>query len=367
MLYDDCMNRTERMQIFCSGILSWYSVHKRTLPWRDLTTKDFDHKAYLVLVSEVMLQQTQVSRVVILYKQFVQKFPRIEDLAEASNAEVLIAWRGLGYNSRALRLRDTARIISAHTPHPNPLPRGEGKLARKSPIVRHEYFPRSMEELQKLPGIGHYTAGAIRNFAFGIPTPCIDVNIRRILHRFFVGPENEDGTWKKDDAYLHSLAGEALRVITCTGESKVGNEGKVSKVGDLFLLAPTMPSAWHSALMDFGSLVCTKNSPKWDLFPEDLRLCCKAYGKDIARNPRIQKKEPGRMMAGKFVPNRIFRGRIIEALRDAKKGLTLDEIGARIAIDWTMQDHRVWLGNVLRSLLCDHMIVKNSAHYRLSE
>lgn len=73
------------------------------------------------------------------------------------------------------------------------------------------------------------------------------------------------------------------------------------------------------------------------------------------------------MMAGKFVPNRIFRGRIIEALRDAKKGLTLDQIGSQIAVDWTMGDHRIWLANVLRSLLCDHMIVKSSTHFRLSE
>ena len=200
------MDRLCRMHLFCTGILDWYAVHRRTLPWRDLKTKNLDHKAYLVLVSEVMLQQTQVPRVIILYKKFIQTFPLIEDLAKASNAEVLIAWRGLGYNSRALRLRDTAKAI-----------------------VSQNCFPREMHDLQKLPGIGHYTAGAIRNFAFGIPTPCIDVNIRRILHRFFVGPENVDGTWKKDDAYLLKIAEEALATVMKGTVGVVGEEGEVGK------------------------------------------------------------------------------------------------------------------------------------------
>lgn len=354
------MNRSERMQVFCAGILAWYAVHRRTLPWRDLKERDPNHRAYLVLVSEMMLQQTQVARVIILYKKFILTFPRIEDLANASNGEVLIAWRGLGYNARALRLRNIARIISHDL---------------------HGVFPTSMEDLQKLPGIGHYTAGAIRNFAFGIPTPCIDTNIRRILHRFFIGPENPDGTWKKDDAYLLGLAENLLMLVSQRAENKMWRsaglagpragatplKGKGWSTEGKPLGFPSVSAAWHSALMDFGSLVCTKNSPKWDLFPNGLKQCCKAYGRDVARTPRAQKKEPGRMMAGKFVPNRIFRGRIIEALRDAKKGLTLDQIGSQIAVDWTMGDHRIWLANVLRSLLCDHMIVKSSTHFRLSE
>jgi A/G-specific adenine glycosylase len=111
---------------------------------------------------------------IIVFKRFLEQFPTLSDLADASNKEVIIAWRGMGYNSRALRLRDAARWIrdrdrvrNEYNPSPNPV------------------FPSSMEELQTIPGIGHYTAGAIRNFAFGIPTPCIDTNIRRILHRVF--------------------------------------------------------------------------------------------------------------------------------------------------------------------------------------
>lgn len=343
------------MQLFCRGILDWYSVHKRTLPWRDLTTQNLDYKAYLVLVSEVMLQQTQVPRVIILYKKFIHTFPRIEDLAKATNAQILVAWRGLGYNSRALRLRDTARAI-----------------------VSRGSFPREMHDLLKLPGIGHYTAGAIRNFAFGIPTPCIDVNIRRIFHRFFVGPENADGTWKKDDAYLLTIAEEALATVMKGTVGVVGEEGEVGWVDGVglvrslqclrteFIPFPTSPSLWHSALMDFGSLVCTKNNPKWDLFPKDVRACCKAYGKNITRTPRVQKKEPGRMMAGKFVPNRIFRGRIIEALRDAKKGLTLEQIGTQIAIDWTMGDHTSWLKDLLKKLKQDGFIRQQNSKFLLS-
>lgn len=309
------MNEAERIHLFTTGIWDWFSVHKRTLPWRDLKEKDSDHRAYLVLVSEIMLQQTQVSRVIVLYKNFIQKFPRIEDLAKASNSEILIAWRGLGYNNRALRLRDAARKI-AH---------------------QHDgMFPRTIEGLEAIPGVGHYTASAVLNFAFGIPAACLDTNIRRILHRFFVGVENADGTWNKDDAFL-------LRVAEKTMIAAL-NDGRGSSAD------------WHAALMDFGSLVCTKNSPKWDEFSGNLRLSCRAYGKEIKRTKKVNNNEPGRLLAGRFIPNRIFRGRIIEELRDTKRGLSSDEIGSRIALDWTLGDHGAWLEKLLRSLERDRMV-----------
>ncbi len=177
------MTRADRIAVFCDEIWMWFGNNKRSLPWRDLPDRDIENKAYKVLVSEIMLQQTQVSRVIISYKNFIQTFPHISVLAGASNREVMMAWRGLGYNNRALRLRDAAREI-----------------------VTRKKFPRGMEELQSLPGIGHYTAGAIRNFAFGIPTACMDVNIKRILHRFFIGIENSDGTYKVDESDLLVLA-----------------------------------------------------------------------------------------------------------------------------------------------------------------
>ncbi len=317
------MQRKERIHIFCSELRHWFSVHKRTLPWRDLRVRDSNHRAYLVLVSEVMLQQTQVSRVIILYKKFIQTFPRISDLSKASNREVLIAWRGLGYNSRALRLRDAAKTIVT------------------------EYggrFPHIAENLQRISGIGHYTAGAIRNFAFDLPTACIDTNIRRILHRCFIGSEGIDGIFKTSDKKLLVLLEDVMAVAMQSGWSA---------------------KDFYAALMDFGSLVCTKNNPKWHLLPADMRPIFKAYGKKIAAKRTPTKREPGRELAGKFIPNRIFRGRIVDALRDEKRGLTLDQIGSRITLDWVFGDHREWLFGLLKKLERDELIEVKRGKYAL--
>ncbi len=320
------MKTEERMTLFVRGIWDWFARHKRTLPWRDLRVKDADHRAYLVLVSEVMLQQTQVPRVVVLYKKFIQKFPRCEDLSRATNAEVLTAWRGLGYNSRALRLRDAARIICEEH---------DGR------------FPRTVDGLMAIPGIGHYTASAVLNFAFGIPAACIDTNVRRILHRFFIGPENADGTWKRDDRFLLKLSEQTLM--------KALEEGRGSSAD------------WFAALMDFGSLVCTKNRPRWQEFSRDLRSSCIAYGKDIRRTKKLIKKEPGRVVSGRHIPDRIFRGRIVEALRDAPRGLTLDDIGSHITVDWTMGDHRGWLSLLLAKLERDDLVQRRGQRFSLAQ
>ena len=96
---------------FCEEIWHWFSVHKRALPWRDLEIADDTQRAYMILVSEIMLQQTQVSRVEVIFRRFLREFPTIHDLAKASNAQVIRSWRGMGYNSRALRLRDATKLI----------------------------------------------------------------------------------------------------------------------------------------------------------------------------------------------------------------------------------------------------------------
>ncbi len=305
------------MDGFAKEIWAWYSRHKRSLPWRDLLIKDDTQRAYRVLVSEIMLQQTQVPRVIIVFRQFLDRFPTLQDLAEASNKDVILAWRGMGYNSRALRLRDAAKIIlEAHA----------------------GVFPKEMNELLAIKGIGPYTAAAIRNFAFNLPTPCIDTNIRRILHRSFIGPERADGTWEASDKDLLVLA-EALLDVALDG--KKGHDAK----------------NWHAALMDFGSLVCTKASPKWDICPLTANGLMKAaYKVPALDKKRVKKAEPGRMEGAKFVPNRIFRGRIVETLRDAKKGMTLDAIGREICMDWNPKEHDAWLKEIVEKLVSEEML-----------
>lgn len=137
---------------------------RHSLPWRN--TRD----PYKILVSEIMLQQTQVNRVLQKYEEFLKAFPDVGSLAEASTGEVLKIWQGLGYNRRALNLKRAAEIIKKDF-------RGE--------------FPETAESLESLPGIGQSTRGAIMAFAFGTPTAFIETNIRSIyIHHFFKGEKN---------------------------------------------------------------------------------------------------------------------------------------------------------------------------------
>ena len=184
------------------ALLSWYAEHRRDLPWRGVSDP------YLVLVSEVMLQQTQASRVVPYYHAFVERFPTVEALADAPLREVLAVWSGLGYNGRARRLRDAARIIVA------------------------EGWPSDTDALERLPGVGNYTAAAIAAFAFDEPVVTIDTNVRRVISRWNGEP--------LDGAALQSAA-----------ESALG--------------AP--PADWNQAMMDLGSSLCVARGARCDECP----------------------------------------------------------------------------------------------------
>ncbi len=319
-----------RVQGFVEEIWCWYREHKRSLPWRDLLLKNEDERAYRILVSEVMLQQTQVSRVTIIYKRFLEQFPTLKDLAHTSNREVILAWRGMGYNSRALRLRDAARII---------LQRYRGK------------FPKDMEELMSIPGIGRYTAAAIRNFAFHLPTPCIETNIRRVLHTAFFGPPKVDGTWRKDDRQLLKLAEEVLSEALMFSSSEPRKSGANREAGKDLSTQPVLSLSkgskrtadWHAALMDYGSLAIPRIKPK----------------------KKLIRKEPGRLVGSTFVPNRIFRGKIVEELRDNEWGLSLLELGRRVCIDWEPKEHQKWLRELLEKLEKDNLIQKRKEKFVL--
>lgn len=144
---------------FRRRILGWYDKNRRDLPWRK--TRD----PYKILVSEIMLQQTQVARVLPKYELFLKTFPTLEALAKTPDAKLLAVWSGLGYWRRAKFLKAAAREITQ---------KHSGK------------FPKTPSALQKLPGIGPYTAGAVACFAFGSTEPFVDTNIRRVyLHFFF--------------------------------------------------------------------------------------------------------------------------------------------------------------------------------------
>jgi A/G-specific adenine glycosylase len=133
-----------------SGLLAWHAEHRRDLPWR--RTRD----PYCVLVSEVMLQQTQVPRVIPRYLAWIERWPTIDALAVAPRGEVIRAWSGLGYNRRAVNLHRAAQLVAT------------------------EGWP---EDLARLPGVGEYTAAAVKRFALGEPVLPIDTNVRRVLNR----------------------------------------------------------------------------------------------------------------------------------------------------------------------------------------
>jgi len=146
-------------QRFTRALLAWYRKTARDLPWR--RTRD----AYRVIVSEFMLQQTQVSRVLEFYPRFLKRFPTVYKLAAAKSKAVREEWEGLGYYARARNLHKAAKAIS----------------------VAGGQWPEDPAELQKLPGVGRYTAGAVACFAYEKPVPAVDTNVRRVIARYFLG------------------------------------------------------------------------------------------------------------------------------------------------------------------------------------
>ena len=187
-----------RLAALHGRLLGWYAVHARDLPWRH--TSD----PYAILVSEIMLQQTQAPRVAARYPEFLARFPTLASLAQASLAEVLAAWLGLGYNNRALRLKLCAEALP------------DGRL------------PADLDALRALPGIGPYTARAVLVFAHNADLAAVDANVRRVLTSELDLPHDLPA------AALQTVADEALP----RGRSR----------------------DWHNALMDYGSLVLTSRS-----------------------------------------------------------------------------------------------------------
>ena len=204
-------------------VLRWYARHGRDLPWRH--TRD----PYRILVSEVMLHQTQVDRVIPKYNEWLTVYPTFEALAAARLEEVRKLWRPLGYNFRPERLHQIARYVV------NQL---EGRL------------PNTLEELMALPGIGRYTAGAILSFAFHKDAPIVDTNVRRLIQRFFGVNDNPENT--------------------------VAVEKRIWRLAET-LIPHGKAFLFNQALIDFGALVCTARNP----------ACPECYIRDLCRKKAI--------------------------------------------------------------------------------
>jgi A/G-specific adenine glycosylase len=279
------------------ALLEWFRANGRNLPWRETRVP------YRILVSEVMLQQTQVDRVIPYYVAFLERFPTVEALAAAPTADVITAWAGLGYNRRAVNLQRTARYVVE-------------KLGGR--------FPENLDDLKRLPGVGPYTAGAIAAFAFEQEVAFLDTNMRRVVHRIFFGVDLPKAT-----------ASEAILLESAAA-----------------LVPPGEGWSWNQALIEFGAIQCTRRRPACVFCPVQ-RVCC-AYPQlqtAIATLPAGMRLKNEADYAGS---NRFYRGRVVAALCDRGGGeaaspLTLAELGPLVRDDFS-DEHLPWLYGVVSGL-----------------
>lgn len=263
---------------FHNIVWSYYDMHGRhDLPWR----KTCD--PYKILVSEIMLQQTQVDRVIPKYKKFVQTFSSCAPLANAETRDVLLLWQGLGYNNRAIRLQQTAKhIVDTY----------QGEL------------PNDQKILESLPGIGLYTASAVRCFSWNEPVVCIETNIRRVfLHHFFSGQE--------------SVSDKEIFPV-------------IEKMMDT-----NQPRAWYFALMDYGSFLKTQI--------ENPNKNSKGYTKQSVFNGS----------------DRQIRGKILKLLLTEKKSIK------KKSLEFLLDTGSERLEKILHTMIKDNLIVVKNRNVSL--
>ncbi|MBQ2129739.1 MAG: A/G-specific adenine glycosylase, partial [Prevotella sp.] len=203
---------------FTHTLLAWYGANKRDLPWRNTSNP------YLIWLSEIILQQTRIQQGWAYWEHFVERFPTVHQLAEATEDEVLRLWQGLGYYSRARNLHTAAKQI-----------------------VAMGHFPNTMEEIKSLKGVGDYTAAAIGSMAFHLPVAVVDGNVYRVLARYYA-----------IDTPINSTEGKKLFQELAQS------------------LLPTNQAAdFNQAMMDFGAIQCMPSSPKCTTCP--LMEGCEAF------------------------------------------------------------------------------------------
>ena len=211
---------SKEIALFRKNLLTWFEIHSRHLPWRE--TED----PYCIWVSEVMLQQTQVKKVLEYYQKFVSKFPDVESLAETGLQDLLKAWEGLGYYARARNLHKAAQVVVEDL-------KGE--------------IPADYAAFRQLPGVGEYTAAAVQSIAFNAPYAVVDGNVKRVLARVFL-----------IDTPINQSASTRI----------------VQEKADL-LLDHTAPGIFNQAMMELGASVCRPKSPTCIVCP--VNTVCRAF------------------------------------------------------------------------------------------
>jgi A/G-specific adenine glycosylase len=241
--------KPSRRRLGREALRSWYAPRRDAYPWRG------SHDPYAVWVSEVMLQQTQASRVVPAFGSFLHRFPTVRALAAAARRDVVRAWGGLGYNRRAVRLSEAARVIV----------RDHGGR-----------IPRDPAALRELPGVGPYTAAAVASLGFGDPVAVVDTNVRRVVARVHLGIDGHD---------------PPAREVAALADGWLDRDD---------------PVTWNQALMDLGRELC-RPKPRCDVCPL-ARVCrFRLVGSIAGRGPKRQGPFEG--------STRQVRGAVVRVLR----------------------------------------------------
>ncbi|MBT1177316.1 A/G-specific adenine glycosylase [Bifidobacterium callimiconis] len=283
---------TERRNRVRLKLAAWWETNARDLPWRFGRTTPWG-----VLVSEVMSQQTQMSRVVPYWTAWMAAWPDAAALAKASTAEVITAWGRLGYPRRALRLQECARVVTERYGN---------------------QIPDDYDQLLDLPGVGDYTASAVSSFAFGRRMPVIDTNIRRVLSRVFLGEESRGGTATRAE---RDLAADVLPADTAESVT------------------------WNQSVMELGAVVCTAKKPLCESCPVSEECAFLKAGLPGLGEKRTR---PRQRFQG---TDRQVRGIVLGALREAVG----DGVVSRERIERLWADH-VQLDACIASLDEDGLI-----------
>jgi A/G-specific adenine glycosylase len=281
-----------------NSLLAWYEQYKRELPWRQT------HDPYAILVSETMLQQTGVERVIPKYLAFLAAFPTLHALAAAPSADVIRLWSGLGYNRRAVWLQRAAR----------------------SALERWGGLPAAIDDLLALPGVGPYTARAVACFAFAAQVATIDTNIRRVLTRVLHGAEETQLTAKAMQALADSV------------------------------LPPGRAYDWNQALMDLGATICTHAAPRCLICP--WQTMCRAFPAvqtaPASTGAAVGEARPKWKESSFVGSRRYYRGRVVEALRQLApaQALPLATLGSLVKPDFAATE-LPWLRTLVEELAAD--------------
>lgn len=241
------------------SLLAWHRRHALEAPWRS------SGDPYHVLVAAVMAQQTQISRVLLKFDDFIAAFPTVQALAKARTARVLRMWAGLGYNMRGLRLHRAAKRI-----------------------VREGGFPRTAAGLVQIEGIGPFTAAIVASFAFGERSAAVDTNVVRVVHRLLDIDERPAAIQQAAQA----------------------------------LMAPRATGRWNQAMMDLGARVCTSRKPRCDVCP--LARWCRTRPQLEREGKRVTERGTAHRTQEPFRRSRrYYRGRIVQALRELPAGASI--------------------------------------------